>query len=798
MSTTLLLDAAIKCTLYLALLFLVSSALRQKPAAVRHLLWSLGLIGALLLPALSAGLPWHIGILPAGDPVAIPVGDAKLVAPKQEKPVEPLPAAKWRDGGQPAATDAAAPAAKASAAKADSAQPKHEERDAIGIGLPDLPRLPAPLAVAWVLGMLVVFGRLAVGMTAMRSIIRRGRRLDAPHWRELAGLARRRLDIDGPVRLFASRRVPTPFVFGLTSPVVVLPEAAERWSDDRRLTVLLHELAHYRRGDAFSHLVSQIACAVYWFNPLVWLAARRLRCESERACDDLVLRSGTRASDYVHHLLDIARVSSRSWAYAVAQPMARRSEFEGRLLAILEPGVKRHGVTPAATLGIVLSVLVTALPLAAMGPEGPAAAIADRAVGTLDEDRGVSHALRVDALLGAMDDADRDVRVTVVAALGGLQDTAAVQALMRALRSDTDAEVRAAAAYALGEIEDPRAIPALGQALQSDDDLNVRVVAAHALGEIEDSRGVPSLAAAINDSERDVRLAAIRALGEIESPDAIDALATVTRDGDTEIRMMAVWALGEIEDARAVPAISQVLTSDSDAAVREKAAWALGEIEHGSAVDALAQALNDDDVKVRRMAVWALGEIEDARAVDPLVSVLNDPDPEIRLLAIRALGEIESRAAVDPLIAILGDPDAKVREAAIWALGEIEDPRAAPAIAQRLTDSSVAVRRRTAAALGDLDLGTAPPQLIEALNDEDLDVVRQAIRALGDIEDPAAVPGLAQLFRNPDTDGETRRAVVWALGEIEDPASYQVLVEALEDDDPEIRKYAARALGGRD
>ena len=60
-------------------------------------------------------------------------------------------------------------------------------------------------------------------------------------------------------------------------PVVVLPQEAERWCDDRRLTVLLHELAHYRRGDALSQLASQLTCAFYWFNPLVWLAARQLR-----------------------------------------------------------------------------------------------------------------------------------------------------------------------------------------------------------------------------------------------------------------------------------------------------------------------------------------------------------------------------------------------------------------------------------------------------------------------------------------------------------------------------------------
>jgi HEAT repeat protein/beta-lactamase regulating signal transducer with metallopeptidase domain len=794
MSMTLLLDAAIKCTIYIALLFMVSSALRWKSAAVRHLLWSVGLVGALLLPALSVGLPWRIEILPGGDSVATPARDAVVPALKSDKAVERMPVAKRAESLKSEAVEE-----KTAAGVPATTRTEVGGRDAGLFQMPSLPSLPRSIAIVWVVGILVVLGRLFVGTVAMRSISQRGRRLDSPRWQQLLRQARRRLRIDVPVRLVASRHVPTPLISGFVTPVVVLPLAADEWSDDRRLTVLLHELAHYRRGDALSHLVSQFACAVYWFNPLVWFAARRLRAESERACDDLVLQAGTRASDYAGHLIDIVRVAGRSWAFSVAQPMARRSEFEGRLLAILEPSIRRHGLTPWTTAGVVLSVVLSALPLAAMGPERPQTNDGTAVVQSMEDEQEASRTFRVEALMSAMDDSDLEVRVSVVSALGSLQDTAAVEALMRALRTDTDAEVRAAAAHALGEIEDPRAIPALGEALRSDTDTNVRVIAAHALGEIEDTRGVEPLAAAINDSNREVRVAVIQALGEIESPDAIDAVTSATRDGDAEIRMLAVWALGEIEDARAVPGLSQVLTSDSDAAVREKAAWALGEIEHASAVDALGQALSDNDVKVRRMAVWALGEIEDARAVEPLIGVLNDSDVEIRRTAIWALGEIGSRQAVDPLIGVLNDPDVKVRRSAIWALGEIEDSRAAPAIAEKLSDSNVEVRREAASALGELDeLETAPPQLIDALRDEDPSVVRHVVSALAEIEDPAAVPGLAELFRSPDTDSETRRAAVWALGEIEDPASYQVLVEALEDDDPEIRKYAARALGGRD
>ena len=114
------------------------------------------------------------------------------------------------------------------------------------------------------------------------------------------------------------------------------------WSLDRRRAVLLHELAHVRRHDLVGHTLGRLACAVYWFHPLVWTAAKQLRSESERACDDLALSCGARATDYAEHLLDIVTSVRRDATPSVALAMARRKEFEGRMLAILDPEL-RHG-----------------------------------------------------------------------------------------------------------------------------------------------------------------------------------------------------------------------------------------------------------------------------------------------------------------------------------------------------------------------------------------------------------------------------------------------------------------------
>src|SRR5262249_40817452 len=163
-----------------------------------------------------------------------------------------------------------------------------------------------------------------------------------------------------------------PMAWGLRRSSVLMPADADTWPAHRLRVVLLHELAHVKRHDCLTHLVAQLACAAYWFNPLAWMAARRLRTERERACDDLVLASGTRGSDYADQLLDIARVMRAGRFPAVLAgatlAMAHRSQLEGRLMAILDPSIPRRRLTRVSVVAAVAVFAVLIVPVAAVQP----------------------------------------------------------------------------------------------------------------------------------------------------------------------------------------------------------------------------------------------------------------------------------------------------------------------------------------------------------------------------------------------------------------------------------------------
>ncbi len=177
------------------------------------------------------------------------------------------------------------------------------------------------------------------------------------------------LGITRDVSLLLADEGQMPMTFGFLRPCVVLPADAMAWSAERRRIVLLHELAHVKRHDVAWQIVARMGCAVYWFHPLVWWALGRMRMDRELACDDCVLAAGHKASGYATHLLEIARVHRSCSPFATAAlSMARRSQLEGRLLAVLDSGRTRTPLGPARAAGLLLSTIAAVTALGVIRP----------------------------------------------------------------------------------------------------------------------------------------------------------------------------------------------------------------------------------------------------------------------------------------------------------------------------------------------------------------------------------------------------------------------------------------------
>jgi beta-lactamase regulating signal transducer with metallopeptidase domain len=222
------------------------------------------------------------------------------------------------------------------------------------------------LPAIYVLGVLVLFGRLAVQRTTARRIVREANLVCEREWTALLDECAARVGVRGAVALRRSRTQVMPMTTGTIAPSIVIPAESDTWEEDRRRAVLLHELAHIARQDCFAQLIAAIACALYWFHPGVWYVARRLRIEREVACDDRVIAAGARPREYAGHLLELAYTWSGRRAPALAVGMTSSRKLEGRMRAVLDPA--RNRATPSRRAWLVGAAVaaVLVLPLAAL------------------------------------------------------------------------------------------------------------------------------------------------------------------------------------------------------------------------------------------------------------------------------------------------------------------------------------------------------------------------------------------------------------------------------------------------
>lgn len=659
-----------KVTIVLAVAFLVTTSMRRATAGVRHLVWFATLAALLVVPAVAAWAPLRVAVLPAA--VASLAGALPASAADEALPATPTLLLE-EETSAAAAPAASGPAANAPASRPAPTEPTAGELAPAAVriaGRSLLEAIPTLVAIWAVVSLAIVLALVGAWRTA-RGIVRRGETLDAPDWMEPLWESADRLGLADAPRVVRSAEVKMPFACGLARPTIVLPAECDGWSLDRRRAVLLHELAHVRRRDLVGHTVARIACAVWWFHPLAWSAAKRLRAESEHACDDLALVSGARPADYAEHLLDIVASVRQDRTPLAAMAMARRAEFEGRMLAILDPERPRRASARWQGLAAVGLFAAASLLIGAVSPVAASAAAEPAVVAQEAPRSGATPPVR-SPLPEAPDartlppNAPPDAPSTQVAAAIGSAQT---QATRDAIATAVATAVATATADAIAEAEAEVEASAESEATAGRD----RRIADERRREraLEQVLGVGA-----GRSEE-------RALTARQQDERVTLLAKVLRtDSSASLRRIAAWGLAEhADEPEAVAALAAALRGDASVEVRETAAWALAEARRSAEVrEALAAGLRDREVAVRRSAAWALGNVEDREAIPALVAALSDESREVRLRAIWAIGATEPRSAPAQLVALLRDEDEKVRELTAWALYAIEDPATAPAL----------------------------------------------------------------------------------------------------------------------
>jgi len=223
------------------------------------------------------------------------------------------------------------------------------------------------LLIIWLSGSSIAGILLIGGGFGLTRFAFRGKPVTSERWLTVASQVSLSLGLRRPVRLLRQSHLSMLETWGIFRGRILIPHDAESWCEERMRIVLSHEIAHIKRFDWFVQIVAEIARAVYWFNPLFWIACKHLRRESEHACDDAVLNLGIDGQTYAVHLLELARSlrnSDRAWPPVLA--MAQPPNLERRFIAMLNPSLNHRPTTPVTLVIIAIAAICLTLPLAAV------------------------------------------------------------------------------------------------------------------------------------------------------------------------------------------------------------------------------------------------------------------------------------------------------------------------------------------------------------------------------------------------------------------------------------------------
>lgn len=401
---------------------------------------------------------------------------------------------------------------------------------------------------------LALTGLLLVSIYRLAGLKRRAAFAADSRWQAALAAAQARLGLKHGAVLLVSAEVPSPVSWGLIRPIILL--SAEAVHDVRHAeAVIAHELAHVARFDWLKLLGARLVTALFWFNPLVWVLARRCHDLCEEAADDMVLRAEVSRTDYAELLVETARREAAPRVLAVHGVAPMRSALGRRVAHLLDPGRRRAAAGAFWMLGSAVAALGIAMPVAGLSIVQPAPGLPVFAAGAGERAAAQMAALDHPAartLAAAIRARNWEGRRMAGSTLFDLP--AAIAPLLSAL-SDEDATVRRIAIWGLSEMR-PVAVQAAGPvaAHLRDPDARVRGEAARALGDFGAIGHAAAIAQLLGDADPSVVRQAAHALGDLRQPDTRVALAAASYHPDPAVRERVRWALGQVAEAGRPPA----------------------------------------------------------------------------------------------------------------------------------------------------------------------------------------------------------------------------------------------------
>ena len=553
-------------------------------------------------------------------------------------------------------------------------------------------KLPAILFAIWA----VMAGAMLARIMWSYLFLLRVRHALLPLTPELVAASRelqRQFGIKRDVRYVASNRIGVPMTIGWVRPLVILPPGLLNALTQAELeSIIAHELGHVRRWDYLTNLIQQMAQALLFFHPAVWLIGRSLDVERELACDDWAVRLTGEPKRYAGCLTKVVESLRGARPLAMAtgiifrkNVLSRRIEMilnRDRNAAVFVPTSAWLSAATAAVMVIALSTIVVPVIAVPLAPKN-----ADLAAVTSTNTQQVSAQSmsgETRAAVAAL------VRAHLAASATNSAESAAVdngEPAYQLLESDVEREVfiapredRFNTDIQTVAFQDPTPAPASAPVRREpvDPDETPRAVVAAPMPRLVAPRQVATTRPVIvygddqkatpvipepemisiltdivkRDTDPSVRSEALRGIYRYRSDAGINALLGLydsISDTRTKAEILDNLVRSKGDNARAMAKLTQVAKSEKDETLRSRALRQLGRIPGEEGVTQLIGIYDSlTDSKEKQLVIRYLGGNKSKRAADKLVQIAKtDTDPAVRAAAIRSLYAIDSMRYLD-------------------------------------------------------------------------------------------------------------------------------------------------------
>jgi len=340
-----IIELALKSLLVAGGALVVLRLVRKRSAAQRSWIAHLGLVALIALPA-------AVLLMPGWNPLPAKLSLAEPQA-EYSSDVALLPTLAAAETASDEATDTAPPGAEAAA----TAEPARFVLPTAG-----------ELAVwAYALPALLLLLTMLVAVIRLGAMHRRANVLVDSSWLSALAQAQRRMGFKHGTALLVSHELRSPVSWGLMRPIIVLSEDTVDATGEAE-AIIAHELAHVARLDWAKLLIARVACALFWFNPLVWMLAREAHQLREEAADDAVLLSEVDDAAYATLLVNAARHDNRALLMAAHGVAPAKDSLKRRITRVLDRDQERSPAGNAWAMVCVASLVAVAMPLAAFDP----------------------------------------------------------------------------------------------------------------------------------------------------------------------------------------------------------------------------------------------------------------------------------------------------------------------------------------------------------------------------------------------------------------------------------------------